>query len=47
MDMLSNRGFSKHRLKSRLRKFLVNYYDVLVIRYSMVDINEYIASHFS
>ena len=47
MEILLNRGFSKYRLKKSLRKFILNYYDVLVVRYSMEDINRYIDSPFS
>ena len=39
--------FSKYRLKNSLKKFMSNHHDVLDIKYSMEEINEFIRSHFS
>ena len=41
------RGFSKYRLKNSFSKFALNHHDVLDIKYSMEEINEFIRSHFS
>ena len=40
-------GFSKYRLKNSLKKFVLNHHDMLDIKYSMEEINEFIRSHFS
>ena len=47
LESLLNRGFSKYRLKNSFRKFVLNHHDVLDIKYSMDEINEFIVSHFS
>ena len=47
LESLLNRGFSKYRLKNSFRKFVLNHHDVLDIKYSMEEINEFIRSHFS
>ena len=41
LESLLNRGFSKYS------KFALNHHDVLDIKYSMEEINEFIRSHFS
>ena len=41
------RGFTKYRLKNSFKKFVLNHHDVLDIKYSMEEINEFIRSHFS
>ena len=47
LESLLNRGFSKYRLKNGFRKFVLNHHDLLDIKYSMDEINEFIISHFS
>ena len=47
LESLLNRGFSKYRLKNSFSKFALNHHDVLDIKYSMEEINEFIRSHFS
>ena len=47
LESLLNRGFSKYRLKNSFSKFALNHHDVLYIKYSMEEINEFIRSHFS
>ena len=47
LETLLNRGFSKYRLKNSCSKFALNHHDVLDIKYSMEEINEFIRSHFS
>ena len=47
LESLLNRGFSKYRLKNSFKKFVLNHHDVLDIKYSMEEINEFIRSHFS
>ena len=47
LESLLNRGFSKYRLKNSFNKVVLNYHDVLDIKYSMEKINEFIRSHFS
>ena len=52
LQSLLNRGFSKYRLnkyrlKNSFRKFVLNLHNVLDIKYSMDEINEFIISHFS
>ena len=49
MESLSNRAFSKYRLKNSFTKFVLNHHDVLAINYStsMDQINEFIIPHFS
>ena len=42
-----NRGFSKYRLKNSFKKFALNHHDVVDIKYSMEEINEFIRSHFT
>ena len=46
LESLLNGGFSKYRLKNSFSKFALNH-DVLDIKYSMEEINEFIRSHFS
>ena len=41
------KGFSKYRLKNSFKKFVLNHDDVLDIKYSMEEINEFVRSHFS
>ena len=41
------RDFSKYTLKNSFSKFAFNHHDVLDIKYSMEEINEFIRSHFS
>ena len=47
MGVLLHRGFSKYRLKNSFNKFILNYHDVILSRYSIEDINRFIVSHFS
>ena len=47
LESLLNRGFSKYKLKNSFNKFVLNHHDVLDIKYSMEEINEFIISHFS
>ena len=47
LESLLNRGFSKYRLKISFNKFWGNYRDVLDIRHSMEEINEFDISQFS
>ena len=47
LETLLNRVFSKYRLKNNFNKFVLNHHDVLDIKYSMEEINEFIRSHFS
>ena len=47
LESLLNRGFSKYRLKNSFSKFALNHHDVLDIKYSMEEINEFIRSPFS
>ena len=47
LESLLNKDFSKYRLKNNFKKFLLNHHDVLVIKYSTEEINEFIRSHFS
>ena len=47
LESLLNRGFSKYRLKNSFNRFALNHHDVLDIKYSMEDTNEFIRSHFS
>ena len=47
LESLLYRGFSKYRLKNSFNKFVLNHHDVLDIKYSMEEINEFIRSHFS
>ena len=47
LESLLNRGFSKYRLKNSFKKFVLNHHDVLDIKYSMEEVNEFIRSHFS
>ena len=47
LESLLNRGFYKYRLKNSFRKCVLNHHDVLDIKYSMEEINEFIRSHFS
>ena len=47
LESLLNRGFSKYRLKNSFSKFALNHHDVLDIKYSMEEINQFIRSHFS
>ena len=47
LESLLNRGFSKYRLKNSFSKSALNHHDVLDIKYSMEEINEFIRSHFS
>ena len=47
LESLLNRGFSKYRLKNIFNKFALNHHDVLDIKYSVEEINEFIRSHFS
>ena len=47
LESLLNRGFSKCRLKKRFNKFLLNYHDVLDIKYSMDGMNKFDIPHFS
>ena len=47
LESLLNRGFSKYRLKNSFSKFALNHHDVLDVKYSMEEINEFIRSHFS
>ena len=42
-----NEVFCVHRLKNSFSKFVLNHHDVLDIKYSMEEINEFIRSHFS
>ena len=42
-----SRSFSKYRLKNSFSKLAVNHHDVLDIKYSMEEINEFIGYHFS
>lgn len=46
LENLLKRGFLKHRFKSSFNKFILNYYDVLHIKYSIDDINRFMISHF-
>ena len=46
LESLLSRGFSKYRLNS-FRKFVLNHHDMLDIKYSMDETNEFIRSHFS
>ena len=39
LESLLNRGFSKYRLKNSFNRFMLNYHDVLDIKYSMTEIN--------
>ena len=47
LESLLNRGFSKYRFENGFNKFVLNHHDVLDIKYSMEEINEFIRSHFS
>ena len=47
LESLLNRGFSKYKLKNSFSKFALNHHDVLDIKYSMEEINEFIRPHFS
>ena len=47
LESLLDRGFSKCRLKNSFSKFALDHHDVLDIKYSMEEINEFIRSHFS
>ena len=40
-------NFSKYRLKNSFKKIVLNHDDVLDIKYSMEEINEFIRAHFS
>ena len=46
LGSLLDRGFSKFRLKNSFKKFVLNH-DVLDIKYSVEEINEFIIYHFS
>ena len=49
LESLLNRDFSKYRLKNSSNKFVLNYHDVLAIKYSREAINKFIIglSHFN
>ena len=47
LENLLNRGFSKCRLKNSFNQFMLNHHDVLDIKYSMEEINEFIRPYFS
>ena len=47
LNSLLTRGYSKYKLKKSFNKFVVNYYDLLCIKYDMDDINRFIASNFN
>ena len=40
-------GFSEYRLKNSFNRFVLNYHDVLDIKYSMEEVNKFSISHFS
>ena len=46
MESLLNKGFFKYRLYNNFNKFVLNYHDVLDIKYGMEEINEFSISHF-
>ena len=47
LESLLKRGFLKNRLKSSFNKFILNYHDVLHIKYSMDDIDRFMVLNFS
>ena len=44
---LIQRGFSKCRLKGSFNKFMLNYHDIVSIKYSYEEMNRFSTSHFS